>query len=84
VDVIIEPVRAILIPGFGQVKAAAVEAGALGCSISGSGPSMFALSSDADTAAQVGEVMQRKFAGLNIDSEIYISGINRVGPVVLD
>ena len=73
-----------LIPGFGQVKAAAIEAGALGCSISGSGPSMFALSSNADTAAQVGEVMQRKFANLDIDSEVYISGINRVGPVVLD
>jgi len=84
VDVIIEPVRAILIPGFGQVKAAAIEAGALGCSISGSGPSMFALCSDADTAQQVGEVMQKKFADLRIDSEVYISGINRVGPVVLD
>ena len=44
VDVIIEPVRSILIPEFKQVKQAAISNGALGCSISGSGPSMFALS----------------------------------------
>ncbi len=43
-DVIIEPVRSILIPGFFKIKQAVIEAGALGCSISGSGPSMFALS----------------------------------------
>ena len=81
---IIEPVRAILIPGFGEVKLAALTAGALGCSISGSGPSMFALSSDIDTAHAVGEAMQETFANIRIESEIYVSGINRVGPVILD
>ncbi|MBC7922891.1 MAG: homoserine kinase [Ferruginibacter sp.] len=84
VDVIVEPVRAILIPGFGEVKVAALGAGALGCSISGSGPSMFALSSDADTAAGVGAAMQARFAHLRIESEVYVSGINRVGPVVME
>ncbi len=83
VDVIIEPVRSILIPGFGEVKAAALEAGALGCSISGSGPSMFALSSDIDTAQQVGKAMQETFANIRIESEVYVSGINRRGPVIL-
>ena len=83
VDVIIEPVRAILIPGFGEVKVAALEAGALGCSISGSGPSMFALSSNMDTAQQVGEAMQETFANIRIESEVYVSGINRQGPVII-
>jgi homoserine kinase len=83
VDVIIEPVRAILIPGFDEVKAAAIQTGALGCSISGAGPSMFALSRDRDTAKAVGEAMQQAFAGVEIDSEIYVSGINQNGPVVM-
>ncbi|MCY7350309.1 MAG: homoserine kinase [Cytophagaceae bacterium] len=83
VDVIIEPVRAILIPGFDEVKGAALNAGALGCSISGAGPSMFALSRDRDTAKRVGEAMQRAFTGVQIESEIYVSSINQDGPVVL-
>ncbi len=83
VDVIIEPVRSILIPGFNEVKAAAIEAGALGCSISGAGPSMFALSKDRDTAKKVGEAMQRAFASVQIASEIYVSSINQNGPVVI-
>lgn len=83
VDVIIEPVRAILIPGFDEVKRAALDAGALGCSISGAGPSMFALSRDRNTAKRVGEAMQRAFTGVQIDSEIYVSSINQDGPVVL-
>ncbi len=83
VDVIIEPVRAILIPGFDEVKRAALHAGALGCSISGAGPSMFALSRDRDTAKRVGEAMQRAFTGVQIESEIYVSSINQDGPVVL-
>ena len=44
VDVVIEPIRSILIPGYEKVKKATLEAGALGCSISGSGPSIFGLS----------------------------------------
>ncbi|MDQ1086301.1 MULTISPECIES: homoserine kinase [unclassified Siphonobacter] len=83
VDVIIEPVRSILIPGFNEVKAAAIEAGALGCSISGAGPSMFALSKDRDSAKKVGEAMQRAFASVDIASEIYVSSINQNGPVVI-
>ncbi|HKK45652.1 MAG TPA: homoserine kinase, partial [Balneolaceae bacterium] len=57
-DVIIEPIRSVLIPGFDQVRNAALDAGALGSGISGSGPSIFALSVDRDTARKVGEVMQ--------------------------
>lgn len=56
-DVIAEPVRAALVPGFAEVQGAAVEAGALGCSLSGSGPSIFALCADRDAATEVSRVM---------------------------
>ncbi|MCY7360276.1 MAG: homoserine kinase [Rudanella sp.] len=83
VDVIIEPVRAILIPQFGEVKQAAIDNGALGCSISGSGPSMFALCRDAETAQRVGQAMQEAFLAVGITSEAYMSEINRQGPRVI-
>lgn len=83
VDVIIEPVRAILIPEFKEVKQAALASGALGCSISGSGPSIFALSRDEETAQKAGIAMQHAFLSVGITSEVYISGINGVGPTVL-
>ncbi|RYD93454.1 MAG: homoserine kinase, partial [Sphingobacteriales bacterium] len=83
VDVIIEPIRAILIPEFSEVKQAALDAGALGCSISGSGPSMFALSRDQPTALRVGNSMQAAFQSVGIGSELYVSGINQEGPKVL-
>ena len=83
VDVIIEPVRSILIPEFNEVKQAALDGGALGCSISGSGPSMFALSRDLETAHRVGEAMHRAFLAAGITGEVYVSGINTVGPRVL-
>lgn len=82
-DVIIEPIRSILIPGFDAVKASAMQAGALGCGISGSGPSIFALSKDQETAEEVGRKMQNTFGALNIDSEVYVSPINRQGPRVV-
>lgn len=83
-DVIIEPVRSMLIPGFDQVKAAALQAGALGCGISGSGPSMFALTTDAGLAAKIGNAMQDQFDQIDIKSKIFRSRINQQGPVILD
>lgn len=83
VDVIIEPVRSILIPQFGEVKQAALENGALGCSISGSGPSMFALCRNAEIAQRVAEAMQQAFLAVGITSEAYVSEINRQGPRVI-
>ena len=82
-DVIIEPIRSILIPGFDSVKANALQAGALGCGISGSGPSIFALSQDQKTAEEVGRKMQNAFGALNIDSEVYVSPVNTQGPRVV-
>ncbi|WP_266364952.1 homoserine kinase [Tellurirhabdus rosea] len=83
VDVLIEPIRSILIPQFNEVKQAALDNGALGCSISGSGPSLFALSGDQTTAETVGKAMQTAFAGAGIDSEAYVSGINQQGPKII-
>lgn len=82
-DIIFEPVRSLLIPGFDKVKKSALDAGALGCSISGSGPSVFALSTSEEKARQVGLVMKESFSELNLDSDIYVSPVNRSGPKVL-
>lgn len=83
VDVIIEPVRSILIPEFKEVKQAAISNGALGCSISGAGPSMFALSRGMENAKNAGKAMQERFASAGIDSAVHVSGINQGGAVVL-
>lgn len=78
-DVIIEPQRAKLIPNFYEVKNAAIEAGALGCSISGAGPSIFALSNNSLNAQAAGEAMQQVFAKAKIESHIFVSKINPEG-----
>jgi homoserine kinase len=82
-DVIVEPIRSILIPGFNDIKQAALEAGALGCSISGSGPSIFAFCESKKIAEGVGEKMQGVLNELGIDSDLYISKINKEGPRVI-
>jgi homoserine kinase len=83
-DVIIEPIRSVLIPGFEEVKKAALEAGALGSGISGSGPSIFALSSTEEIAEKVGTEMQRAFDQIQLDNEVYVSKINKQGPRILE
>lgn len=83
VDVIIEPVRSILIPEFKDVKQAAISNGALGCSISGAGPSMFALSQGIENARNAGKAMQERFASAGIESAVHVSGINQGGAVIL-
>ena len=82
-DVIVEPIRSILIPGFNEIKQAALDAGALGCSISGSGPSIFAFSSSRKTAKKIGIKMQGVLSELEIESDLYISKINKEGPRVI-
>jgi homoserine kinase len=83
-DTIAEPIRSAFIPGFEQVKWAAVEADALGCGISGSGPTMFALSADHAIAEKVGEVMQLEFLKSNLKSEVYVSKVNQEGAKILN
>jgi homoserine kinase len=82
-DVVAEPVRSVLIPGFPAVKAAALAAGALGCSISGSGPSVFALCDSLERAEPVAAAMKDAFAAAGLDSDVYTSRVNAQGPVVL-
>lgn len=83
VDHIVEPRRAALIPGFVEVKNAAMAADALGASISGAGPSIFALSDDETKAHKIGEKMQEAFNSFNISSEVFVSRINQNGPIIL-
>lgn len=82
-DVIVEPSRAMLIPGFDAVKQAALDAGALGCSISGSGPTIFALSNNKEQAEKISEKMADIFKSLKLDTDIYISRINKAGPRII-
>lgn len=82
-DVIVEPVRGLLIPGFESVKHAAMEAGALGCSISGSGPSIFALCDGKESAEAVGKAMTKTLDGFELGSDLYVSAINRHGATVI-
>jgi homoserine kinase len=81
-DVIIEPVRSILIPGFDEVKKRCKDAGALGGGISGSGPSVFMLSKEATTAHKVKEVMQEIYSSLGIDFKIYVTTLNKTGVII--
>lgn len=83
-DVIIEPQRAKLIPGFSEVKANALEAGALGCSISGAGPSVFALCRGRETAQAAGEAMQQSFLNQDIPCDLYVSPINKEGAKIIE
>jgi homoserine kinase len=78
-DVIIEPVRSILIPGFDDIKRYSKEAGALGGGISGSGPSIFMFNKEETTARQVEQVMQDVFTKLGVDFKTYVTTINYEG-----
>ena len=83
-DVIVEPARAGLIAGFYSVKESAMNAGAIGAGISGSGPSLFALSDSVDKANKIAEAMASAFAKIGIGSETYVSEVNQKGPIVLE
>jgi homoserine kinase len=83
-DVVAEPIRSLLIPGFDLIKEKAIEAGALGCGISGSGPTIFALSTELELAKRAGKVVQTEFLKLKLNSEIFVSRINTKGAVVMD
>ncbi len=82
-DVIIEPARAALIPHFDKVKAAALSTGALGCSISGAGPAVFALCKGKATAEAVAQAMGNAFRQHDVPSFELISPINGEGVKVV-
>lgn len=78
-DVLIEPVRRILIPGFEEVKQKSIEAGALGGGISGSGPSLFMLCRNSETASTVAGLMEETFNTLGIENKTYVTTVNPNG-----
>lgn len=78
-DVIVEPVRKSLIPNFDEVKSESLEAGALGGGISGSGPSIFMLSGNPDTAAQIEKAMHSVYSKNGIQFKTYISELSGEG-----
>lgn len=78
-DVIIEPIRSILIPGFDEIKSKCMEAGALGGGISGSGPSVFMLSKDKPTACKIEAVMKEVYNRIGIEYNTYVTTINTQG-----
>ena len=83
-DVIAEPKRAPLVPGFYAVKAAALAAGALGCSLSGSGPSVFALAGSIEVAKRAGDAMQKAFAAESpVGADLWVSLVGRRGARVI-
>jgi homoserine kinase len=83
-DVIIEPVRSILIPGFDEVKQKCKEAGALGGGISGSGPSIFMLSKDPETARDVETCMKTIYDKIGLAYHTYITTVNQNGVKIID
>lgn len=83
VDVVAEPMRAPLIPNFYQIKSAALEAGALGCGISGSGPTLFALCQGIATARKVSVVMEKEFAAIHLASDVFLSSVNTLGAKII-
>lgn len=78
-DFIIEPIRSILIPAFEDVKQESLNAGALGCGISGSGPSIFTLSKGEEIATKVAKAMKLVYNKVGIEYDIHISKINKQG-----
>ena len=82
-DVIIEPVRSILIPGFDALKLACKQAGALGGGISGSGPSIFMLSKTKEIAIAVEKEMKQLYDGIGLPHYTYVTSINQTGVEII-
>ena len=83
-DVIAEPSRSMLIPLFDEAKQVAMDEGALGSSISGSGPSIFALSFSKKIAESIAIAFNNVYASNKIIAHVYISQINKEGARILE
>jgi len=82
-DEIVEPLRSVLIPGFDLIKQTALENGALGSGISGSGPSIFALSKGRDAADKIAKAMSAVYDEMKLPYEIHVSKVNPDGVRIL-
>jgi homoserine kinase len=83
-DVIIEPIRSILIPGFDEVKTKCKDAGALGGGISGSGPSVFMLCKEKNTAEAAAQIMKEVYNKIGVDYNVYVTTVNSRGVRVIE
>jgi homoserine kinase len=83
-DILVEPTRSILIPDFYKLRTIAMKAGAVGFGISGSGPSVFALTKDVDTANKITEKLKQHLKSISINSLSFVSEVNKRGPIILD
>ncbi|MDR4951758.1 homoserine kinase [Chryseobacterium sp. ES2] len=83
-DVIIEPIRSILIPKFNEIKEKSLQLGALGGGISGSGPSIFMLSEQKETADKIAQMMKSIYEEIEIESFVYVSKINPAGIQIIE
>ncbi len=83
-DGIAEPKRKHLIPGFEAIKNAAISAGAIGCGISGSGPSVFSICRGEKSLLKITEVMKKGFLNAGLESEAFSSGLNAPGAFVTE
>lgn len=82
-DDIIEPVRSALIPGFDEVRMAAIDAGAVACSISGAGPTIFSLSASRENAMAVGDAMVEAWANVDVEARPHVAQTDRLGARVM-
>jgi homoserine kinase len=82
-DILVEPVRSMLIPDFYKMREIAMETGAVSFGISGSGPSVFSFTRDEETAKLIAKKLQAHLASININSNGYVSAINDEGPKVI-
>ncbi len=82
-DVIVEPVRSMLIPHFEEMRKLAMDNNAVGFGISGSGPTVFALCSDELIAENVINALKNKLTENNLDSTCYVSKINTIGACIM-
>ena len=84
IDFIIEPARSKLIPGFAQAKEAALYAGAHGMTISGSGPTVFAITNSSKDAINIDIAMKKAFNKQGIKCKTLITGPNEKGTVIIN
>ncbi|MDB5001223.1 MAG: homoserine kinase [Mucilaginibacter sp.] len=82
-DVLVEPVRSMLIPDFYVMREMAMEMGAVSFGISGSGPSVFAFTRNEETAKRITHKLQQHLTSIKIGSNGYVSTINDKGPRVI-
>tara|TARA_Y100001970_G_scaffold141221_1_gene173867 strand:- start:4802 stop:5728 length:927 start_codon:yes stop_codon:yes gene_type:complete len=83
-DIIVEPIRSKLIPNYNKIKAIAISKGAIGCSISGSGPSIFSLCENKDIGIIVLDSMKEVLNNSNVDYHSYLSKINHSGITLIN